>query len=107
MLYTRRRNPSNRQKQRSSKRRKRLTTRQRVLIGVAMASCAAPIVTYVLAACGRDACETVTCAVIAMFGTAFSSYMICDTADHNSANKYGIDLQVLQDRASEVADGSD
>ena len=73
--------------------RKTLTVRQKVLLGVAFAAVIALMLSYILAFMGKDPCETLTTAVLGVFGTAFASYMVCDTADHNSANKYGIEFQ--------------
>lgn len=59
------------------------------------------MLSYVLAFMGKDPCETLTAAVLGVFGTAFASYMVCDTADHNSANKYGIEFQEPEENDEE------
>lgn len=73
----------------AKKRSKKLTLRQRLLIGGFIVGGACVALSYVLAFLGLDPNADVTITVAGGVMTIYSAYLAADTMDHNSLNKYG------------------
>ena len=68
---------------------KKMTLRQRLLVGGFVMMCVCTLWSYILATCGLDPNAEVTTTVINLYGGVYVAYVAADTMDHNSINKYG------------------
>lgn len=68
---------------------KKLTLRQRLLVGGFAVTCLCVLWSYILASCGMDTNSEVTTTVVNICGGVYVAYVAADTMDHNSLNKYG------------------
>lgn len=72
-----------------SKGRKRWTWRKWVLLAFLILLVGGVVMSYALAAQELDANAEVTAQLISVFGAAFIAYLLADTGDHYTENRYG------------------
>lgn len=76
-------------RRKKSNSKKRLTLRQRLLIGGFVVGGLCIAASYALAFLGMDTNSEVTITVAGSVFAIYSAYVAADTMDHNSLNKYG------------------
>lgn len=69
------------------------TLRKWILLVYGLVALAATVVTYVLAFMGQETVTDLPLALIALFDAAYVAYLGADCLDHNSLNKYVLQVE--------------